>query len=498
MRLDECLLLLSSTGKILWASKPATRMLGCTQGDTLAMTLPLATGGTGSKDDRFSSVVKALESIAAGVMNEAEGDAHFSDKANRRIAAHWKLSVLPVAPGDFRVLLAISESSKSSSAVPKKDGIQDAFATAAEGVLRLSAEGRLIEANPACASMFGFDSPGEMIRKVNDGGGDLFADSARRADFLLLLERIGLVEDFELEFLKADKTVLWVIAHARSMRDPAGRIHFFEGSLIDITRQKRAEQESERSRIQLRELTARLQDVREEERTSIARELHDDLGQALTLLTLDLAWLRERLLKTVPDEVQKPLAEKIETMEQTIQTTLDTVRRILSALRPPLLDELGLKDAIEFQVQEFSKRAGMRYELNAKPMAVTSEKTRIAVFRIFQEILTNVARHARASRVKVDLAESDSALVLIVEDNGCGISHDQMAESKGFGIVGIRERAWGIGGEVEFQRASGSGTRVTLRVPLKNEPPGAVQPDSIPAGGPQTEFPFEKETATKR
>jgi signal transduction histidine kinase len=212
--------------------------------------------------------------------------------------------------------------------------------------------------------------------------------------------------------------------------------------------------------------------VREEERTTIARELHDELGKDLTMLTLDLAWLRERLSKMAPDDAQKPLGDKISTMEYTIQTTLQRVRRILSDLRPPLLDELGLKDAIEFQVQEFAKRLGIRYEFHATAVTVPANKTAIAVFRILQEILTNVARHAKASRIKVDLVESDSILMLVVEDNGCGIAPERMAPSAGFGILGIRERAWSIGGEIEIHRMPHSGTRVRLRVPLTMGPTG--------------------------
>jgi signal transduction histidine kinase len=288
-----------------------------------------------------------------------------------------------------------------------------------------------------------------------------------------------------------------------------------EGRVIDITRQKRAEQESERSRRQLRELTARLDEVREEERASIARELHDELGKSLTLLTLDLAWLRGRLEKTIPGEIQAPLAEKITKMEQTIKITLDTLRRILSSLRPPLLDELGLKDAIEFEMQEFSRRMGIRFDLRAAPVIVASDRIRTAVFRIFQEILTNVARHARASRVKVALSKVDSVMVLVVEDNGCGLSEESLARSRGFGILGIQERARGIGGEVEFNGRPGSGTKVILRVPLgvgqfagdanaavlENvpKPPDLVgQPEENSGEVPQTVFEFDESDPRRR
>jgi PAS domain S-box-containing protein len=377
------------------------------------------------------------------------------------------------------------------------------------GFLRWRPDGRLLEVNPALARMFGYDSPEEMMSKVLDVGAQLCSSRGQYEDFISHLVERGRAQGFELSVVKADASVFWLGAYARSVEDARGERLFFEGSMFDITKQRLAEEESRQLSNQLRALTARLHDVREEERTHIARELHDELGKDLTLLTLDLAWLRERLLRIAPDDAQRPLAEKVTTMERTIQMTLQTVRRILSALRPPLLDELGLKDAIEFQVQEFAKRLGIRYELNATAVTVPSEKMGIAVFRIFQEILTNVARHAKASRIKVDLVESSSVLLLIVEDNGCGIAREDVAHSSGFGILGIRERALSIGGEIEIHRKASSGTRVLLRVPRATGTMGEpaqqmpdsdtptdafmfTQMDTFVTKVPQTEFPFDE------
>ena len=134
---------------------------------------------------------------------------------------------------------------------------------------------------------------------------------------------------------------------------------------------------------------------------NVAREIHDELDQALTLLRIDLNWLCQQLAKTVSDEARKPLEEKIGTMEQMIHWTLETVRRILAALRPPLLDEVGLKAAIEFHLEDFSKRTAIRYDFDATSVSMLPPSFATAIFRIFQEVLTNVARHSGASRVKV-------------------------------------------------------------------------------------------------
>jgi PAS domain S-box-containing protein len=258
---------------------------------------------------------------------------------------------------------------------------------------------------------------------------------------------------------------VWVkqIVHHEANTSSSDRVR---GFLFEITESKLVEEERERSRQQLRELSARTQLVREEERMSVAREIHDELGQALTLLKMDLSWLNGRLAQIGNDAATKPLQEKIGTMEQLIHWTLQSVRRILSSLRPPLLDELGLKDAIEFHLQSFSKRATIRYEWDAQPVESLPVTTATAVFRIFQEILTNVARHANASRLKVSLRKEGGQVLLRVQDNGCGITQEALGNSHSFGLLGMQERAWAIGGELEIHGSPRSGTTVLLKVPI--------------------------------
>ncbi|MEQ1851925.1 MAG: histidine kinase, partial [Chthoniobacteraceae bacterium] len=431
MRPDECLLLLNSAGRILWARVSPSGFLGYSAEELRGMEMPRAARGAAAADSFLAPVVAAFRAAASDPGGEGEGDARFRGKNGGESTLRWHLSVLPSASGEREVLLAFSKGMPASSA-----GRAGGSDNALEGVFRSALDGTLLEASPVFARMFGYDSPEEMMRAVKNVGSEIAADPERCMQFFQVMGQEWSVEGWELEVVKADGTFFWIAVSASLLRGVAGEPPQLEGRVIDITRQKRAEQEAERARRQLREMTARLDDVREEERTSIARELHDDLGKSLTLLTLDLAWLRGRLAKTAPDDVQASLLEKIGKMEQTIKVTLDTLRRILTALRPPLLDELGLKEAMEFEVQEFSKRMGIRFEIRAMPVTVTADRTRTAVFRIFQELLTNVARHARASRIKVDLKEVDSALVLVVEDNGCGISEEHLAGTRSFGILG--------------------------------------------------------------
>jgi PAS domain S-box-containing protein len=285
--------------------------------------------------------------------------------------------------------------------------------------------------------------------------------------------------DFQTEFRvhTGDERTIWVrqIVHRAAEADDRQHVR---GFLFDVTEDKQAEEERERSRIQLRELAARGQQIREEERMSISREIHDELGQALTLFKLDLAWLATRVAKTVPEEAGEALNEKIRSMEEAVNSTLQIIRRILTNLRPPLLDELGLREAIEWQMEEFSKRVGIRYEVDATPVTSLPIASATAVFRIFQEILTNAARHAKASRIKVHLRESASDLLMRVEDNGVGISEDALRATSKFGLLGMRERAWSLGGEVDIHGAPGKGTTVTLRIPLRAKPAQKIAPAS--------------------
>ena len=217
-----------------------------------------------------------------------------------------------------------------------------------------------------------------------------------------------------------------------------------------------------KSRERLRNLAARLHRVREEERTMIAREIHDELGQTLTGLRIDLSWMLERL----PPR-KKELVERARAALLLVDETLDTVRRLSHDLRPAMLDDLGLEAAIEWQVEEFARRAGCRcsVELKAGEIGLDNERD-IVVFRILQEALTNVTRHAAADKVKVSLQSPDGHLVLEVADNGRGISEEEMRSSESIGLIGMRERAGAMGGRLNISRGGKGGTVVSVDVPL--------------------------------
>jgi signal transduction histidine kinase len=229
----------------------------------------------------------------------------------------------------------------------------------------------------------------------------------------------------------------------------------------DVTERKRAEEERQRSLEQLRALAAHLQTIREEERTRVAREIHDQLGQALTAIKLDLSSLAR---KSPCDGEER--AKRTSSILKLVDETIRSVRRISTELRPGMLDDLGLVATVEWAVEGFAARTGIKCELDLPQEHIAIDpQTATAVFRILQETLTNVARHAMASEVKVRLRKERGDLTLEVHDNGRGIAPDRLSSAGSLGILGMRERALLLGGDVTISGARGKGTSMRVRIP---------------------------------
>lgn len=221
--------------------------------------------------------------------------------------------------------------------------------------------------------------------------------------------------------------------------------------------------ECKRREWQLHKLAANLQSVAEHERRHIAREIHDELGAVLTALEIDVSWLGKRL----PQD-QERVRNRTDSMSKLIRTTVQRMRRISEELIPPVLYEIGLVAAIKWQAEEFQNRTGVKCELTTDPREIILDKDRsIAIFRIFQEALTNVARHANATIVKASLRKVASNLVLKVYDDGKGITEKQVSDLKSLGLAGMRERARFCRGELKVTGLQNEGTTVTVSVPLE-------------------------------
>jgi PAS domain S-box-containing protein len=263
--------------------------------------------------------------------------------------------------------------------------------------------------------------------------------------------------------IRADGSEEFPIEASISQTEVDGK-HYYTVILRDITARKQAEGQLLRQQDELRELSAQVFEAREEEKTLIARELHDELGQLLTAMKMDLTWLRERLPALDP-----ALEAKAGQMNEVLDQTVGSVRRIAADLRPLMLDDLGLADAAGWLVEDFARRSGIECRIDLPPaerIDALGRDTAIAVYRVLQEALTNVARHSGAKRAWAMIEAGDGELLLEIEDDGRGISLADMAKSRSLGVKGMRERVLYLGGSLEVSRAPRGGTRVRARVPI--------------------------------
>jgi PAS domain S-box-containing protein len=270
--------------------------------------------------------------------------------------------------------------------------------------------------------------------------------------------------------IRPDGEVRIVASEAEINRDSEGRPAEMFGFTEDLTGRRRVEAELVRSRAQLRELAARIEATREEERTHISRRIHEELGQALTALKLDITALATKL----PPRA-RALRRRAREMAETLDRTLATTQTIALELRPGILDVLGLQAAVRWAVDDFGRRTGIqcRAAVTRSPVLLDDAVT-TTVFRILEESLTNVARHAAASAVSVTLTLEPEALTLTVWDDGVGITPAAVWGPRSLGLLGVRERARGVGGDVTIDGAPGQGTTLTLRVPLPARPTGGL------------------------
>lgn len=335
-----------------------------------------------------------------------------------------------------------------------------------EGVITTNEAGTIESANPAALAIFGYDA--EQLLGQNE---ILLMREQDRERHTRILKRY-LEQDAgqqqsvmgggrrEVTAVRADGTDFQMsLALDEMWLDGERR---FIAIIRDVTESKMAQQALENSQLQLRELADHLQTVREAERAGIAREIHDELGQSLLALNMDLHWIGQRLPKQ-----DQELSAKVQSMKELVDSTVGVVQRISSDLRPAILDDLGLEAAISWYVEQYGKRTGIVRSISMDMGDVNlGLQASTAVFRILQEALTNVGRHSGADEVTVSLLVRDGYLNLEIADNGKGINEQQMSESGSFGLLGMRERALILDGDVSISPRPGGGTVVSLELPI--------------------------------
>lgn len=407
------------------------------------------------------------EESAVALMKEGASDFVMKDKLAR---------LVPAIERELQDATVRREHRTAQDALRANEKLLKGITSAlGEGVLVLDDRGRLIFMNPEAERLLGWAAceltgrkVDQIIHSLNQDGSPL-PESA--GGVLGALPDGGVRRTEEDIFWRKDGSPIPVSIVASSIMEdgkPVASVVVFQ----DISLRKQAEWDLLESSIQLRELTSYLQTVREEERTRIARELHDEFGQMLTGIKFDATWLINQLPIDQPG-----IANRVTSMFKLIDDTLDAMRRTAADLRPVMLDDLGLVAAVEWLSEEFGKRTGIaiQFELDlgqsherCETEACNLDKAlATAAFRIVQECLTNVARHAQAAHVSVLLKCRDDQLMLRVTDDGNGISATHEIKRNSFGIMGMQERARGLGGTFGFSSVAGAGACVEVNLPIK-------------------------------
>jgi PAS domain S-box-containing protein len=316
-------------------------------------------------------------------------------------------------------------------------------------------KGNIIDVNENACRMLGYER--DKIVGANLSKIDNKWHRPENPELERLLQEGHLV--FERENIRKDGSVMPVEVSVKIVHREGE--NFIQGFVRDITDRKRLTREIETSREQLRLLAAKLESSREEERTNLAREIHDELGQSLTALKLDLAWLSKKLPKE-----QAELLVKTKSMQKLLDGNVKLARDITTRLRPAILDDFGLLAAIEWQASDFGQRTGIKclVKSNVKKINLSEDRS-ISLFRIFQEALTNIVKHSKASRVDVNLIKKNSTMIIEIQDNGKGIKKSELQKKGAFGILGIRERVSLLRGALDIDSLPGKGT--TLRVTIQ-------------------------------
>ena len=333
---------------------------------------------------------------------------------------------------------------------------QEIFVNATEGIFRSTEEGRFLDANPAMARILGFASAEELINEWTDMAYQQYVDSKQRDAMKALVAENGSVRAVEFEAYRKDGTKIWLSQNVRAVRDKAGSFLYYEGTAENITERRHAESA-------LRDFSRRLIETQESERKHIARELHDEIGQVLTAVRINLEGLEQQCKATA--EIRDGI--------RAIDEALTKVRDLSFELRPSLLDDLGLAVATRWYADRYTRRAGLKAEVVIDTDLADKRLQRdveTACFRILQESLTNVARHARAKTIAVRLTATDSTLLLSVKDDGVGMNPaNQQQRGSGLSSLGLRgmeERALAVSGLLEVFSETNRGTEVRASFPL--------------------------------
>jgi PAS domain S-box-containing protein len=325
-------------------------------------------------------------------------------------------------------------------------------------ILAINPDTSIKYVNPAFEEMTGFFSE-ELIGL--QAPYPWWTKSIREKGTIQLLSKMRMGEDIERYNHRKKGGGFWVKINSKPVFID-GEFKFFLSNWTDITERKKVERQRNKLNRELRYLSQHLQYAREQERQQIAREVHDELGQTLAALKMDICWLEKKL-----DGTSKPVDQTVKSMTALVDTTLQKVKWISAGLRPSLLDDLGLSDAIEWLASQFQNATGIICDvcISEKCNNLDRDKS-ISIYRVFQEALTNISVHAHATNISIILKKTSRHLVLEIQDNGIGIAREQLSDPKAFGLLGMRESVHSCGGQIAISGIKDKGTSIQVKIPL--------------------------------
>ncbi len=457
----DAMFVIDMEGRILDTNRQACQSLGYTHQELLKLRI----SDVDTEVVSYEHQKRFWETVAPGQPATFEGTQKRKDGTT--FPVEIRLGILQAAPEKTMIGL-VRDITDRKQAEEERNKLVKAIETTREAINITDADAVIIYANDAVDELFGYEK-GELIGKhasiLNIGTPQQAKKVAKEITHAI---RKNGVWEGEIRNRRKDGTEFITLAKISALTNEQGEVINYVSTQHDITERKRTEEAVKRSQKELRALAARLQTAREEERAGLARRIHDDLGHILAALKMDLAWLGGRLAKAsdnLPRELK--ITERIESMSGLLDETIQIIRQTASELRPGLLDDVGLGAAIEWQAEEFQRRTGVKctFTNTAEDVELDHEQS-TALFRICQELLTNVARHAGATAVNITLERQSDELVLEVSDNGKGIKEEQISSSMSLGILGMRERTLVLGGEFSITGQDGKGTTATVRIPL--------------------------------
>lgn len=329
------------------------------------------------------------------------------------------------------------------------------------GIGLFSIDGKIIYFNNKAISNLGNPSSTYIGKSLSD----MFDKKTARKYINRFKEVVksGRSIDYE-DFFQSPASEFWFLSNHTKICDSKGELIGIQVIAHDITERKIIEKKLQESSQDLRELTHHFEELRENERSTIARDLHDDLGQKLTAIKMDISWLKSRI-----GVQSRPVERKFQQMDFLISDSIDSIQKISYGLRPSILDDLGLHSAIEWQLKEFSKLSGIKVKaVYSQENDIINSQLSLVIFRIVQEALTNVLRHASASSVEIKITDEAGKIKVIISDNGTGIELEKIESKKSYGLIGMRERVKANGGEIKISGKKGFGTVIVVKFPLKD------------------------------